>query len=547
MSHEVPEVEEDSGYNLLTSIWIVPIIAVIIAIWLAVQYFTQLGPRIEIVFENNEGLKEGQSQIKYRDIAIGKVEKVVLREDGEGVKVIARIDKEAVSFLSDDSKFWIVKPEVGIGGITGLDTIISGTYINMYSTKGSLSKKKFIGLEQPYRPFEEGSYFHLNAPSSYNIVKGTPVYYKNINAGKVEHVSLALDGTTIDIIVYIEKLYVPYIHTDSNFWVQSAIDLEYSNGRFDFNVAPVSNLIRGGIEFSSSGEDSKRKVPDRYIFRLYKSQTFAQDKRIGKGGNFVQKYLLEFNTSIAKLSKDAVVLYDGFEVGRVTDIRLGYDKKSHQIKSKVFITIDTSIFYDPSDTNVSGEENLEQAVTEGLAASIESQDPISGLMFINLVFDESNRTKALVKTDQYILFPSIEKESSNIMNGISGLIASIEKLPLDKLVRSTDNAVNTLNDTIKGNQENINKLIAEMSGMLANVNKLVDSKEFGQIPEELNKTMRELQKSLKSFDQLVKGDKSSLLSSQLTETLREVAKASLDTQKLLKKLDRKPNSLIFGD
>jgi len=547
MSQELPFIEESGSYNFLTSIWIVPIIAILIAITLAVQYFTQLGPKIEIIFENNEGLKADQSPIKYRNIQIGKVEKVLLREDGEGVRVVARIDKEAVPFLSDDAKFWIVKPEVGVGGVTGLDTIISGTYINMVSKKGELTRRRFVGLEQPYRPFEDGSYFHLNAPSSYNVDKGTPLYYKNVTAGKVEHVSLALDGTTIDIIVYVEKLYVPYVHTDTNFWVQSAFDFEYSNGRFDVTFAPLTNLIRGGIEFSSTGEDSTRTVPDKYTFRLYKNQSYAQDKKIGKGGDFVKEYLLEFGESVAKLSKDSSVQYDRFEVGKVKEIKLSYDKKTHKIKSKVLITIDTSIFYDPNESNMSGEINLHQAVKEGLVASVETQDPISGLMFINLSFNDENVSRSIVTGDQYATFPTYHKKTTNVMDSITSLLATIEKLPLEKLINSTDKAINSFNDTLTTNQENLTTLLKEFNSVLSNVNKVVENKEFEKIPTELNKTMRELQLSLRGLERLMRGDKRSHLSSQLIQTLKEVANASKDTQKLLKKLDKKPNALIFGN
>lgn len=261
MSKELPEIKESTTFNFITSIWIVPIIALSIALWLAFQYFSELGPKVEITFESNEGLKAGQSQVKFRNVPIGKVEKVMLDDDGDGVKVIARIDKEASRYLNENAKFWIVKPEVGMRGISGLDTILTGTYIEMASKKSKMNKQTFIGLRHPFRLLEKGEYYHLNALTSHGVEKGTPVYFKSMKAGYVEHVSISLDGKSVDVVIYIDKSFVSYIHTDTNFWVQSSMSVSYSNGQINLNVAPMSHILRGGIEFSSSGDDKGKKVP----------------------------------------------------------------------------------------------------------------------------------------------------------------------------------------------------------------------------------------------------------------------------------------------
>ena len=548
MSEKIPIVKESTKFSFILSIWIVPLIALLIALWLALQYYTQLGPKIEITFENNQGLKAGQSQIKFRDIPIGKIEKVSLQTEGNGIKVIARMDKEAAPYLNEDTKFWIVKPEVGIGGVSGLETIISGTYINMYSKKEKMNKKKFIGLEQPFRLLQQGEYFHLNASSAFNIKKGTPVFFKNLQVGYVEYVTISLDGKSVDVIVYIEKPYIPYIHTDTKFWIQSTIDIDYSNGQLDFNVAPLSNLVRGGIEFSSTGEDITKKVPYNHIFRLYKNSSIAADKQIGRGGKAIREYQMHFNESIAKLSTDASVRYDKFDIGRVKDISLSYNKENRKITGSVIVSIDTSVFFDPSDKNHTGEENLDEAVREGLRASIQEYDFISGLLYINLSFSEENISREIVSGERYPLFPTVASQDTDITSGLTGIIDAIQKLPLDKLVDSMNEAVKSFTGLLDANDKVLQQLLIDLDKTLAGINKMVGTKEFAKVPAELNKTMRELQKSLKTLNGVMKGNSnSSLLSSQLTETLKEVTKASRDTQKMMRKLDRKPNSLIFGD
>jgi len=548
MSESIPEIEESSKFKFITSIWIVPIIAIVIALWLAFQYYSELGPKIEINFEKSEGLKAGQSQIKFRDVLIGKVEKVMLNDGGEGVKVIARIHKEATIYLNDHAQFWIVKPEVGIGGVSGLDTILTGTYIKMMSQKKKMKKRKFIGLEQPYRLLDKGDYYHLNASSSHNLKKGTPVFFKDMKAGYVAYVNIALDGKSVDVIIFIDKSYTHYIHADSKFWVQSSLSIDYLNGQLNFNMAPLSNIVRGGIEFSSSGEDAENKVPYDYIFRLYQDSAVAVQKKIGKGGKAIRDYHMIFNESTAKLKKDASIKYDSFDVGRVKDIAYSYNSKSHQLSSEVVVSIYTSIFFDSNDSNHTGVENLENAVEEGLRASLQKHDPISGYLYVDLDFIETNQTKEIAHMEHYALFPTVSASSDGIMSGLNGLIDSIQKLPLESLIVSIDKAAESFSGLLNDNNTAVQQLLSSLDKTLVGINKMVGSKAFAKMPVELNKTMRGLQKTLRSLDSVLKSNSDeSLMASQLSETLKEVKKASIDTQKLFKKLDRKPNSLIFGD
>jgi paraquat-inducible protein B len=548
MQDEIPVVRESTKFTFITSIWIVPIIALLIALWLAYQYFTTLGPMIEITFKSNGGLQAGQSVIKLRDVPVGKVEKVLLDDSGAGVKVLARMEREAIPYLNSNAIFWIVKPEVSAGGISGLDTLLTGSYINMVGKKGKMNKKKFIGLEHPYRLMEKGEYFHLNALSSFGIVVGTPVYFKNMKAGLVEYVTISLDEKSVDIIVYIDKAFVPYIHADTKFWKQSIVDIEYANGQFNFNVAPLSNILRGGIEFSSSGEDASKMVPDDYIFRLYRDSGAASDKRLGKGGKALKDFLMEFEESTAKLKHDASVKYEQFEVGRVKDIEYNYDRETHRLKARVTASIDTSIFYDASDTNRSGEKNLEEAVAKGLRASLQEHDPISGLLYINLSFVEDNRSRRIAYLERGALFPTVSRRGGGLMGGLNGLIDKLKELPLDQLIVSISDAAESLSDTMRSNEASLEKIMQNLNKTLEGINAMVGSSAFAALPKELNKTFRELRKTLRSLDAVIKADSDkSLLSSQLTDTLRQLNKASIDTQKLLRKLDRKPNSLIFGD
>ena len=170
MGQQLPKIEESSKFNFLTSIWIVPIIALIIAGWLAYQNYSQRGPVIKIIFPQNEGLIAGQSVVKFRKVTVGKVIDIGIKEDlKQGVVVTVRMNKGAKPYLTEKAKFWIVKPEVGLRGIRGLDTLISGTYIDVYSEEGGTFREEHIGYTQPYHDSSGGKYFHLRSLDGDNI------------------------------------------------------------------------------------------------------------------------------------------------------------------------------------------------------------------------------------------------------------------------------------------------------------------------------------------------------------------------------------------
>jgi len=545
MSQQIPEIEESTKFNLITSIWIVPFVALIIAGWLAYQYYSELGPEIKIIFPKNEGLQAGQSHIKYRDVPIGTVMKITLQEDGEGVAVIARMDKTAASYLNKNAKFWIVKPEVGMSGVSGLETLISGTYIDMYSKKGGVFKDEHVGLDHAYRVVGGGEYYHLNSPRGDSTIKvGTPIYFKNIKVGQVEYVVLSLDGKSMDVIVFIDKIYVPYVHTDSKFWVRSILNVGLSNGSLDVTIAPFTDLIQGAIEFSSSGVDDGNSVPYAFIFPLYKNSNVIESKKIGSGGKSIKKFMLRTQDSLAKLKLNASVRYDGFDVGEVKEIKLSYEKETHQMNGEVLINIDTSVFEDPNDTNHTGEENFYQAVEEGLRAKIIPTDPITGTLFVDLVFEENATKQMITQGEHYAVLPTIESNGAGVMDEVKKVLAKLNNLPLKKLITSIDKVVNESSEPIA----NANKVLFDLQKTVKNINALTGKKSFSALPDEVNKALEELTKTLRTTKKVVKGyDKQSLLTHQITQTLKVVTETSKEMQHFLEMLNRKPNSLIFGD
>jgi len=558
MSKQIPKVEESTRFNFFTSIWIVPFIALIIAAWLAYQYFSQLGPEIRIIFPKNEGLTAGQSQIKYRNVPVGTVKKIELQKDGEGIVVVVRMDKSLAPYLNESSKFWIVKPEVGIGGVSGLDTLISGTYINMYAEKEEQTKGTFVGQDYAYRNDTSGEYFVLNTPNIGSSVKvGTPVYLKNIQVGQVEYVVLGLDDASVDVIIYIENAYTPYLRVDSNFWVRSTFSAGLTNGTLNFSVAPVTDLIQGAIEFSSQKKEATCTVPDKYVFRLYANKSEVENTYIGNNQKIIKRYKLKSKEQISKLHVGSPVRYEGFEVGNVKEIQISYDKKTHAMVSNIFADINLAVFANNNDiSGKSGEANFKEAVKEGLRAQVIPSDPITGFLYVDLTFNHAKDNQTLyVDSDAFTVLPTVEYRSGNMMASMTKILDKINALPLNQLVASlntilddTDTVVIDAGKVIKGVNKPLVSVLSDLKQTIKNLNKMTHKKSFASMPDSLDKTLKELTKTLKTTKKVVGGyGNNSLINRQLSETLKVVTKTSQEMQFFLKMLNRKPNSLIFGD
>ncbi|MBN2824822.1 MAG: MCE family protein, partial [Campylobacterales bacterium] len=382
MSVQVPIVNKKSGLGFITSIWIVPIIAVIISLSLAYNHFSQLGPEIKIYFSSSAGLKVGQSKVKYRNVDIGVVTKILLNEE-DGVIVLVRMDKGTRKYLNNETKFWIVKPEVDSSGVSGLETILTGTYINLHTQKDNSYRKVFTGLEKPYEIHDSGHHFKLTTNKATNVKVASPIYYRNIQIGKVEKIELD-DDLSLNIGIVIKDEYRKFINRSTKFWVQSVMDFNFENSNFNMNLAPLSNMLKGGVEIFTNPNIKDTTLPPNFKFILYPNKVSSLNKKIGLEGEYVKKFSIDFDDRISKLEMYASVKFNGFIVGEVTNISYNYDTKVGKIRSTVDVDIDTSAFLDRDLPKVNGFDNLKEAVKKGLRARVDAENPLTGTLFVNL-------------------------------------------------------------------------------------------------------------------------------------------------------------------
>jgi paraquat-inducible protein B len=236
----------------ISMVWIVPLAAAIVGGWLVFKYVRQAGPVISIQFGDGNEIEANQTTLRYRGVRVGDVLSVQLAKDAQHVEVQARLDESAESLAREGSVFWIVRPEVGAGGFRGLETIVSGPYIQVQPGSGS-KQKNFIGAEKPpiLKPSEGGLEIILTTPSLGSLTVGAPVYYRGMEVGSVQYFVLGKDSTAVNVHILIETNFAPLVRTDSKFWNAGGINVDLKLFGINISAESLKALVIGGIAFAT--------------------------------------------------------------------------------------------------------------------------------------------------------------------------------------------------------------------------------------------------------------------------------------------------------
>ena len=532
---------EKNGFNFITSIWLVPFIALIIGGWLVYEHFSKLGPLIRIEFKNSYGLTAGQSVIKFRDVSVGKVTRIEINNKKEGVIVYARVNKDAEIFLNETTKFWIVKPEVGYSGVKGLDTLISGSYIKMAAKKGKKRVKNFIGLDHEYVDIGEDSYYALESSFPTSVKKGTPIYYKGKQVGEVH--TLDLDPITKNIIIVIKiyKKYSSLVNSSTKFWVQSLVDLKLNNNRVEFNIAPLPTLIMSGISFETSFDREYDSGVSK-IFKLYRSVADAKNIRVGLSKPQIKRFVFEFQGDVSSIDADADIMYKGFKVGELKKLKILYNKKLRNFEAKCLGEIDFANF---STSKNDGFKNFKELAKRGIVAKLEKSNLL--LNRASIILTEDNDTKFKWSKDKEYnayIFPTKDLEESGLLATLTKIAKKIEDLNLKDSVAK----INTLLDKSQAPLEKLDKLLESSNKTILSIQKIISSKDFKGVGANLNSSLVEFKKVLKNTSKMLNSySNNSLFGDKLDATLKELHNTTKLTNRLLYKLNKKPNALIFGE
>jgi paraquat-inducible protein B len=485
-------------------IWILPIVALLIAGWIGYTTLSEQGPTITITFKTATGLEAGKTQIKHNDVVLGMVKRVDPTPDLESVIVTAQMNRLAAPHLNENSKFWVVRPRFSLTNLSGLQTLVSGSFIEMDPGSGKSEVRKFTGLEEPpvVRSDVSGTTYILAAKKIGSVSSGSPVFFRGIEVGEVISADFeGIDkGFTVRVFVY--KPYDAYVHDGSQFWNASGISLNAGSGGFKIEIESLEAVLAGGIAFDTS--DAARKgVPakENSTFPLYADRGDAEAAGYTKRA----RVLVDFEGSVRGLDVGAPVEVQGITIGRVVDYHLVVDAAKNTVRVPVVCEIDLArvgIINQPAGELGKG-KLMEDLVDRGMRAQLRTSSFITGQLVVAFDFFPNAPPAKIVQTDTYPLVPSVPTEMEGLTRSVSQTLDKLAALPLDDIAQGARKTLEAAQQLMTNANAQTTPLLVSLRQTSAAADSVLKSmgSAYGtdsQVRAELMDTLRQLQETLRS-------------------------------------------------
>lgn len=537
-----PEVKK--AFHNLPIIWIVPIVALIIGGWLLWRDAVAKGPEITVTFETAEGLTAGKTAVRYRDVDVGQVTAINLSDDFEHVVLTLRMNTDFEPYLTDRTKFWVVRPRVSAQGISGLQTIVSGAYIEVVPDKSGRKARTFTGWEEPqYVPDgSDGTRFILMAEELGSVATGTPVLLRGVEVGEVLDTNLDSAAEKVSIPIYVRKPFDALVKRDTRFWNSSGISLDLNAQGVSVRAQSVRSVLAGGINFYTPDESlNLETAKSDTVFRLNESR--KQAEILARG--ITQKYMLYFDSSVRGLSPGAPVEFNGIRVGTVNSVNLEYVVPNQSFRVPVEVTLEperVQMVGNQDTADVDYAKIIDVLVERGLRARLKTGSFITGQLFVDLDMYPVTPARYLGDAQGKIPeLPTLPQKIDEISNSLSSLLEKVETFPIEEIgIR--------LLGTVEGMENIVTSpaLIESMDSLkqaAAGVNQLVTNLDTSVLPA-TRKALESAQVALGGVRDVTSPN--SPIRYNFEETLKELSAAARSLRDLADFLEQNPNALILG-
>ncbi|WP_096086924.1 intermembrane transport protein PqiB [Agaribacterium haliotis] len=515
----------------ISPVWIVPLIAFVIAVWLAVQAQMSKGTQIEITFAKASDIIPGQTQIRLKDVQVGSVKSLRLSKDLSSVIVTAEIDRAVSRHLSKSTRFWVVTPRISAKGVSNLGTLISGVYIVMDPGPEGATETSFRGLDETpiLQSSAQGTHYVLQADTLGSLDIGSPVYYRQIRVGEVTGYRLAENQQHVDINFFIRAPHDQMVQQRSRFWDVSGFGVSLGAEGMKAKMASLTSLIAGGIEFgngSALGDETPAEQGHR--FYLYPDKESVLEERF----TIKHHFLLRFSDTVRGLAVGAPVEFRGIKVGEVVDVKL--DNASNNDNSlHVYIAIAPQRFspdHEPSREEFDAQ--LKSMVEQGLRANMATASLLTGAKYIELGFTDEGAGE-LVVFDDYSELPSAPAGEGGIEGKIDNILAQVEQIPFEQIGKDLASGMASLKQVMGTleQQNTAHKIDGAMAGLEQSMAKA-------------HLALAESEKLLENFNQILAPD--AQFRHEMSSMLESVSDASRSMQLFLDELNRHPQALIYG-
>lgn len=503
----------------LPLVWLLPLIALLVSGWLIAKSYNEKGPLITISFPTAEGLEVDKTKIRYLNVEVGKVTAISISDDLKTILISAQMNSTAAAYLNKNTSFWVVRPQVGLGGISGLGTLLSGPYIEIKPGDGG-KEHHFTGLTTPplLKNNAEGTHFILETNNLGSMKPGTPINFHGIPVGEVLSHKLSDEANAIRLTVFINKPYDQFVRKNTRFWIDSGIDLSAGADGFKVRTGPLISLLSGGIAFRASAEDTVENIqPENSVFQLY--DTYDLSTQIIYQNTL--KYVMYFNGSVRGLTVGAPVQLRGIPIGKVTDINLELDKKTAEIHIPVTVELEPDRIKEiNNDHNISDKDVIERLINKGLRAQLQTGSLLTGQLLVDLDFHPKSKIVLSDNKNVYPEFPTTASSLDQFTHSANIIMDKVAKLPLEDLTSEANKTLQSLQSTSKA-----------ATGMLVTAQGTLNT---------ADKTMASAHQVLSTLEP------GSTTHYELEQLLQELTQAASSVKQLTDYLEQNPNALIRG-
>ncbi len=538
----VPEAEVSTHKRRISIVWLVPLVAVLIGGWLVYKAISEKGPTVTIVFKSAEGLEAGKTKIKYKDVELGKISSIKLADDLSHVIVTAEMAKQAEKFISQNTRFWVVRARIAAGSVSGLGTLFSGAYIGMDPGKPGEPKLHFTGLDIPPVVTTDlpGRHFILRATNLGSLDIGVPVYYRRIKVGQVVSYRLDENGQAVTIKVFIHAPQHKLVRKNTRFWNASGFNLVADAEGIRVNTESLVSLMIGGIAFDlPAGAEPAAAADKSEVFKLYRDRESISVKPYARK----QRWQLHFDGSVRGLKIGAPVELRGIRIGQVVDINLEFDYQKGLFRIPVLIEIEPDRLSATGDVPEDSERHkiMDYLVAKGLRAQLQTGSLITGQLLVGMDMHPEAPPARIDWQGKYPELPTVPASLEQITDNITRFVAKLDKLPLEQIGADLQQTIHGASKLVDSPE--LLQAVANLNASLEQIRLLVSDLRTNVTPE-ISATLEQAQNSLAAAEKTLGTE--SALPVKMKSALDEISAAARSLRLLLDYLERHPESLLQG-
>jgi paraquat-inducible protein B len=535
-------------------IWVIPLVALAIGAWLAWDTLSKEGPTITVAFDSAEGLQPGQSQLKFKDIVFGTVKSLDLAPDHTHVVVTIATTRQAEPLLTNKTVFWVVKPRLFAGSISGLETLLSGSYVGMMpGAAAGRPQRAFAGREDPPIISEHvpGHVFLLKANRLGSISLGSPVFFRDLSVGEVLGWDIADMAEYVTIHAFVRAPYDGYVSDDTRFWNASGLSIKLAGTGLEIELESLKALLLGGIAFETPDLQGKVEAAsaENHVFPLFADHDTAE------AASYTRKIevVSYFPGSVSGLGPGSPVTMHGLTVGRVLGVELKYDTAKDAIVAPVRYEIEPERIVGVGERIFKTDQEAVAAVLKkGLRATLQSANLITGQQQVALEFDAKAPPIEVTTHEGHFILPTTEGAGfASLAASATDLLNKVNSMPFDQIGQSLEQLLNSTNSLVGGPQ--LREALTKLSATLATAETFTRNLNSGTAPafkqlpgmaNQLQQTLNNTNKLLVSLDSGY-GDQTKF-SRDLDRLMVQANDAVGSIRALADLLSRHPEALIKG-